>query len=73
MISTPDRDVVQALQKSWGRDVKEHGPPHNVMHVREWSYDEFKQYISQSFVVEDQFRTLIQKECQVIVASPKRT
>ena len=72
VLSTPDRDVVQALQRSWGRDVKQHGPPHNVMHVREWSFEEFNRYISQSFEVEDHFRTPIQKECQVIIASPKK-
>tara|TARA_R110002110_G_scaffold120390_2_gene295555 strand:+ start:589 stop:1209 length:621 start_codon:yes stop_codon:yes gene_type:complete len=73
ILSTPDRDIVQALQKSWGRDVKQHGPPYNIMHVREWSFEEFNRYISMSFEVEEHFMTPMQKECQVIIARPKST
>lgn len=71
VISTPDRDVIQALQKSFGWDVKVNGPPHNTMHVREWSFREFGDYISQHFNIEKHFMTPMQKECQVIIATPK--
>ena len=71
VISTPDRDVIQALQKSFGWDVKVNGPPHNTMHVREWSFREFGNYISQHFNIEKHFMTPMQKECQVIIATPK--
>jgi SAM-dependent methyltransferase len=69
VLSTPDRDVIQILQRSFGWDVKKDGPPHNVMHVREWSFEEFNHYVSQFFDIEEQFRTPIQKECQIVIAS----
>tara|TARA_R100000458_G_C8247199_1_gene224875 strand:- start:9 stop:629 length:621 start_codon:yes stop_codon:yes gene_type:complete len=71
VLSTPERNVIQKLQKSFGWDVKADGPPHNVMHVREWSFYEFRQYISQLFDVEEHFMTPKQVECQVLIATPK--
>ena len=71
VLSTPERNVIQKLQKSFGWDVKADGPPHNVMHVREWSFYEFRQYISQMFDVEEHFMTPKQVECQVLIATPK--
>lgn len=71
VISTPDRDVIQTLQKGFGWDVRVDGPPHNTMHVREWSFKEFGNYISQYFSVEKHFMTPVQKECQVVIASPE--
>ena len=72
VVSTPDREVIQALQKSFGWDVKVNGPPHNLMHIREWSFQEFNDYISQYFKIERHFMTPMQKECQVVVAIPKK-
>jgi len=45
VISTPDRALMAKYPK-WGRAG---GPPMNPCHVREWSFDEFHQYIGQSF------------------------
>ena len=71
VMSTPERGVIQELQKSFGWKVEENGPPYNVHHVREWTFGEFKEYFSTFFNVEDHFMTPIQKECQVIVGSKK--
>ena len=71
VISTPNRDVIQALQRGFGWDVNPDGPPHNLMHVREWSFDEFSRYMSCFFDIDRHFMTPIQKECQVVVATPK--
>ena len=71
VISTPERDTIQKLQRGFGWNVHPHGPPHNLMHMREWSFDEFEQYISCFFNIDRQFMTPIQKECQVVIASPK--
>jgi len=71
VISTPNRDVIQALQRGFGWDVNPDGPPHNLMHVREWSFDEFGRYMSCFFDIDRHFMTPIQKECQVVVATPK--
>tara|TARA_R110000796_G_scaffold34373_2_gene88832 strand:- start:1266 stop:1883 length:618 start_codon:yes stop_codon:yes gene_type:complete len=44
VISTPDRDLlVQLIQRD------NNGPPKNPYHVREWSFGEFAEYISQFF------------------------
>ena len=72
VLSTPERNTIQKLQRSFGWDVKTDGPPHNLMHVREWSYDELREYLSQSFEIESQFMTPKQVECQVVIARPKR-
>jgi hypothetical protein len=53
-------------------NVKENGPPANICHVREWTKDEFAEYISQTFEIEEHFLTPIQVECQVIVATKKK-
>ena len=44
VISTPDRDLLVRLLK---RDNS--GPPTNPYHVREWGFNEFRNYISQFF------------------------
>jgi len=72
VLSTPEREAIQRLQRSFGWDVKTHGPPHNLMHVREWSFDELREYLSRSFEIESQFMTPKQIECQVVIATPKR-
>jgi 2-polyprenyl-3-methyl-5-hydroxy-6-metoxy-1,4-benzoquinol methylase len=48
VISTPDRDI---LHKKLGRDY--YGPPKNIHHVREWTFNEFHNYISNFFDVVD--------------------
>ena len=69
IISTPERDIIQKLQKSFGWQVQKNGPPHNLMHMREWTEKEFKEYISQHFTVEDHFICPKQIECQIIMVS----
>jgi len=49
VISTPDRGL---LVKLLGRDNS--GPPKNPYHVREWNFNEFKNYISQFFKIVEQ-------------------
>ena len=71
VLSTPDRDAIQRLQRSFGWDVKTDGPPHNMMHVREWTLAELREYLSQWFNIESQFMTPKQVECQVVIATPK--
>ena len=72
VLSTPERGVIQNLQRSFGWDVKTNGPPHNVMHIREWSFLELEEYLSKWFEIESQFMTPKQVECQVVIATPKR-
>lgn len=71
VISTPERENIQKLQRSFGWDVKDDGPPHNKMHVREWSGSEFRKYIENYFDVTHHYITPSQIECQVIIAKPK--
>lgn len=71
VLSTPERGEIQKLQRSFGWDVETNGPPRNLMHIREWSFDELREYLSQSFEIESQFMTPKQVECQVVIATPK--
>ena len=71
VLSPPERNTIQRLQRSFGWDVKTDGPPHNLMHIREWSFDELREYLSQWFNIESQSMTPKQIECQIIVATQK--
>jgi 2-polyprenyl-3-methyl-5-hydroxy-6-metoxy-1,4-benzoquinol methylase len=42
IISTPNRDMLK----------NQDGPPTNKYHIREWSFEEFEQYISRHFKIE---------------------
>lgn len=59
VLSTPDRNLFKV-----GHD----GPPSNKAHVREWTSDEFKQYIGSKFEVLDQFISNHEQATQVILA-----
>ena len=72
VLSTPERAIIQQVQRQMGWDVEENGPPANVCHVREWTKDEFAHYTSQTFDIEEHFITPKQVECQVIVATKKK-
>ena len=61
VLSTPDRDLL----------FNHNGPPKNPAHVREWSYKEFRQYISQYFEIEDHFISNKNQCTQVIICKPK--
>jgi len=71
VISTPERLAIQKLQRSFGWEVEENGPPHNLMHVREWSFSELRDYLSKWFDIESHFMTPKQVECQVVIAKPQ--
>lgn len=73
VLSTPERGAIQKLQRSFGWDIKTDGPPRNLMHIREWSFDELREYLLQSFEIESQFMTPKQVECQIVIATPKMT
>lgn len=63
VLSTPDRNLV------YGYD--HNGPPKNKSHLREWAFDEFKNYISTKFVILDHFITNKSQSTQAIVAALK--
>ena len=65
IISTPCREVLcnnvkfsKIYKKSWN------GPPINKCHVREWTMEEFKQYISEKFDIISSHYGENQIECQ---------
>ena len=58
IISTPDRNLL--------RSTFSFGPPKNVSHFREWSFDEFYQLISSLFDVKHHFISNKKQATQVI-------
>jgi len=46
ILSTPERNAVAGKN--------DYGPPENPSHFREWNEEEFKNYISKYFIIEDQ-------------------
>ena len=59
ILSTPDRNLVRAFNDA--------GPPANKAHVREWSFIEFRRYISDWFEVVDHRITNIEQGTQMLV------
>ena len=59
IISTPCREI---LVKYFHRD--NNGPPHNLSHVREWTFNEFKLYLNDHFKIINSFLGKEQIECQ---------
>jgi SAM-dependent methyltransferase len=72
VISTPDRDQ---LIHVWTDNVygpqTQSGPPVNIAHVREWSFNEFEKYIGQYFEIVDHFHCQNEFYGQIIVATKK--
>ena len=68
VISTPDRDQ---LLKKQGRKRSQTGPPINRGHVREWSFKELEEYLSQYFDIQTHEDCDAEYWCQVIVATKK--
>ena len=62
VLSTPDRNLLQK-----GHD----GPPRNTAHFREWSFDEFRQYIESRFNIIEHFVTNEKQGTQTIVCDIK--
>lgn len=63
IFSTPDRNIVRGFEDC--------GPPKNSAHVREWSYIEFRKYISDWFCIVDHRVTNIEQGTQMIVCRRK--
>jgi len=65
IISTPCRKVL-CNDPKFTRTYKssENGPPLNTCHVREWTMDEFKKYISRKFTILSSHYGVSQIECQ---------
>lgn len=59
VFSTPDRAMLTR-----GQD----GPPGNKCHVREWTFEEFAQYIGRRFSIIEHFISNIEQCTQVIIA-----
>jgi len=66
VFSTPCRHVLSTHQRFANAGYHSHsnGPPKNVHHVREWTFDEFKKYLSKHFNVLESFLGTNQVECQ---------
>lgn len=60
VISTPNRDL---MHSKLGRPYL--GPPNNEHHIREWTYDEFENYIKQFFIIKDHFN--VERECGQVI------
>lgn len=71
VISTPERKAIQLYQRGYCWD----GPPDNKAHIREWAFEEFSQYMSDTFEIKEQFMCKNKSEtaplCQVVVATKK--
>jgi len=66
IISTPCRE---RLVQYHGR--KNLNPPINKAHVREWTMEEFKLYLSKTFTIHSSFYGISQNECQWHLLSKK--
>jgi len=66
IFSTPRREM---LYRFWNRGYW--GPPKNKHHIREWSFSEFYQYISQSFDVFLHSITNREQKTQMVVCENK--
>jgi hypothetical protein len=73
VISTPCREVLTTNPKftSIYKNSAD-GPPVNPAHVREWTFDEFKLYLSNDFIVVESYLCKNQIECQYHLITPKR-
>ncbi len=59
IISTPDRDLLPLSSK--------YGPPINLSHHREWSFNEFRSFISEFIEVEKHFISNHEQSTQLIL------
>ncbi len=68
VISTPDREVLKHFN---GYEDCEFGPPLNMAHVREWSFEELKSYLSEKFEVVSGHHCDSQSECMFFLCKKK--
>lgn len=66
VLSTPDRDLCYESNSEF-----HDGPPRNQAHQREWNYNEFKEYISQSFNIIDHRITNMKQATQTMICTKK--
>ncbi len=59
VVSTPERDSARG-KSDWG-------PPRNEFHFREWNFEEFRDFMSTIFIVEDHFITKGKQKTQVLL------
>lgn len=62
ILSTPERNLL---------GKKLNGPPKNLSHCREWTMDEFKNYVSSKFEIIDHFISNTSQATQVVLAKLK--
>jgi hypothetical protein len=68
LISTPCRDILVKYSK-----YNPLGPPKNKCHVREWTMDEFKEYMSKYFTILESHYAEKQRECQFHLCIKNKT
>jgi len=66
-LSTPDREL--AYSKSSPYQL---GPPSSDHHMREWSMNEFRHYVSQFADIVEHVHSHLGHSTQTVVASPRR-
>ena len=64
VISTPDRKLL---------DMSDYfGPPRNSHHIREWTFNEFREYLSDHVKIIDQVIINYDQKTQMAICEPKR-
>ena len=70
IISTPDRLVLRDKISGYGMRSWV-GPPINEAHVREWEFDEFNNFLSETFNVIEGQHGIKQQECMFFICEKK--
>jgi SAM-dependent methyltransferase len=71
VFSTPDREVLRKMPR-FG-EAAWYGPPVNKAHVREWTCEEFNNFISKYFEVISYHHCYEQSECMIFLCKPIQT
>jgi len=66
VLSTPARNLLYGRSSSF-----RYGPPANPSHCREWSFDEFAQYVSGHFAIVDHRITNREQATQMVYCVPR--
>jgi hypothetical protein len=70
IISTPDREILKKISMDGDRVWS--GPPLNPAHVREWSYEEFKEYLEENFQIVSGYHSKKQQECMYFLCKNQK-